>query len=201
MGQLFRKTVDLFEHSSPQQCIVEIGSDRYEGSTAFFAECANNHKLWLYTVDIDGECEFRIRRTASKHLGRVRFYQQDGVEFASNFRGPGIHTVYLDNFDWDWEPGNPNRMIDEQRIWYSLKGYELNNNNCQRAHYEQMVHLIPYMAEDSVVCLDDTYQIDDKWTGKGGEVVPFLLLNGYEIIHNEDYGVILGSGKYTEKVK
>ena len=200
MGQLFRKTANLFSYSSPNQAIVEIGSDRYEGSTAFFAEQSSKHQLWLHTVDIDGNCAHRIRRTANEYLARIKFYQQDGVDFARHYRGPGIHTVYLDNFDWDWEPGNPNRMIDEQRTWYALRGYEMNNENCQLAHYDQMVNLMPFIADDSIVCLDDTYQINNEWTGKGGMIVPFLVDNGYEILHNEDYGVILGSGKYTKKV-
>ena len=200
MGQLFRKTAELFEYSSPDQTIVEIGSDRYEGSTAFFAEQADKHQLWLHTIDIDGACAHRIRQTAAQYLDRIKFYQEDGMGWAANYYGPGIHTVYLDNFDWDWEPGHPNKMIEEQRAWYALKGIEMNNKNCQRNHYEQMVFLLPFMGVDSVVCLDDTYQHNGEWTGKGGLVVPFLEYNGYEILHNEDYGVILGSGKYTEKV-
>lgn len=202
MGLIYRKTQDYFDHSQPDQLIVEIGSDRYEGSTAFFAEKSYQHHMWLKTVDIDGDCAHRIRRTANPYINRVQFFQQEGCEWARKYHcESNIHTLYLDNFDWDWEPGHPNRMIDEQRVWYALYGIEMNNTNCQNAHWEQMVHMMPWMAESSVVCLDDTYK-DNKgnWTGKGGLVVPFLLINAYEILHYEEYGVILGSGKYSEKV-
>jgi len=200
MGSCYLKTQDYFTHSRIDQHIIEIGSDRYEGSTAFFGKMASVHHLWLDTVDLDRACAYRIQKTAGDYIQRIKFHNADGEEWAFQYKGPEIHTVYLDNFDWDWEPGNPNRMIEEQRVWYALRGIDMNNDNCQDAHLRQMVHLMEYMADDSIVCIDDTYLLDGEYTGKGGTTIPFLITNGYRVLHNKDYGVILGSGKYRESV-
>ena len=83
-------------------------------------------------------------------------------------------------------------MIAQQRTWYALKGIEMNNLDCQVQHLHQMLYLIPYMSDRAVVCVDDTYEYNGVFIGKGGAVVPYLLAIGYTILEKEDNGVILG---------
>jgi len=51
------------------------------------------------------------------------------------------------------------------------------------------------MTDNCVVCLDDTYLHNGVYIGKGGAVVPYLLVNGFEILLTQDYGVIMGRTK------
>jgi hypothetical protein len=73
----------------------------------------------------------------------------------------------------------------------------MNNVNSQRAHLDQMIAALPYMTDQSLVVLDDTWY--NKWwghySGKGGAVVPLLLSHGYSILETEEYpeyGTIMG---------
>jgi len=104
-------------------------------------------------------------------------------------------VLYLDNFDWDWEVGTWKSRIEEQRVWYQERGIEMNNVNCQVAHLTQMQNLLLNMTDNCIVCLDDTYLHNGVYIGKGGAVVPYLLVNGFEILLTQDYGVIMGRTK------
>jgi hypothetical protein len=107
-----------------------------------------------------------------------------------------ISVLYLDNFDWNWDcADNNNTMIADQLLFYKKHNLTMNNLNCQTEHLMQMVNLMPAMANNSVVCIDDTYLNNETYTGKGGAVVPYLLGNGYKIMQTSDYGVILGCNK------
>jgi hypothetical protein len=54
-----------------------------------------------------------------------------------------------------------------------------------------MLNLYPYLTDDGIIVVDDTYQINQCWVGKCGPVVVFLLANNYEILEANDHGVIL----------
>ena len=85
-------------------------------------------------------------------------------------------------------------MIQDQVQWYQQRGLLMNNVNSQTAHITQMVNLLPHMASRCVVCVDDTYEYNGVFIGKGGAVVPYLLGQGFNILAAQDYGVILGRG-------
>jgi hypothetical protein len=55
---------------------------------------------------------------------------------------------------------------------------------------------LPYMADESLVICDDTPLVEasDTYTGKCGAVVPYLLVNGYQIVYTGNNGVILQRG-------
>jgi hypothetical protein len=103
-------------------------------------------------------------------------------------------VLYLDNFDWDWRTDRKQQMIQDQIAWYQQQGLVMNNINCQTTHITQMVNLLPHMSTQCVVCVDDTYEYNGVYIGKGGAVVPYLLGQGFGILAAGDYGVILGRG-------
>ena len=198
MGSLFREVGQyLVGDFKPHEVIVELGSDRWEGSTAYFADLANTHSTRLITVDIDPEAYHRVIKTVNKnHIERVEFVCADASEWCCRFaqQSKEIKVLYLDNFDWDWEPNKPSEEIQKQQAWYRNIGIDMTNLNCQINHLVQMINLLPSMALKSIVCVDDTYEHNAVYTGKGGAVVPFLIANSYQIIKSGDYGVILGRG-------
>lgn len=196
MGKLFQQ-VGKYCHGEfyANEVIVELGSDRYEGSTAYFADLAITHHSRLITVDIDSEAYPRIIKTVSaEQLHKLEFCCAEAVSWTQQFalKQKSIKILYLDNFDWDWEVDKPNEMIVKQKKWYRDLGIDMNNLSCQASHLNQMINLLPNMATQSIVCIDDTYEYNGIYIGKGGAVVPYLILNGYSIIETGDYGLILG---------
>ena len=198
MGSLFRKVGQhLLGDFAVNEVMVELGSDRWEGSTAYFADLANAHNTRLITVDLDSEAYHRVTKTVNKdHLNRVDFVCADASLWCRSFDllSLKIKVLYLDNFDWDWEPDRPTDEIRKQQAWYQARGIEMTNLNCQINHQSQMMSLLPCMAPKSIVCVDDTYEYKGVYIGKGGSAVPYLMVNGYQLLESGDYGVILGRG-------
>ena len=60
MGKLYQETHNYITNISPGSIFVEIGSDRYEGSTEYFGTLAKQYNTQLYTVDIDNQIQHRL---------------------------------------------------------------------------------------------------------------------------------------------
>jgi hypothetical protein len=194
MGDCY-KQVKNYVNNSHSGIVLEIGSDRYEGSSAYFAEIAKQLGTQFITLDLDENMPRRLAQCIPAYLKPItEFIHCDGTEWTKTCKHQ-ISVLYLDNFDWDWEVGTQDKMIKEQRAWYRERGIEMNNVNCQVAHLTQMQNLLPHMTDNCVVCLDDTYLHNGVYIGKGGAVVPYLLVNGFEILLTQDYGVIMGRTK------
>ena len=195
MGKLYQQVGKHLLGSFTREVIVEIGSDRWEGSRAYFADLANTHHMRLVTVDLDPGAELRLRKTVlPDHVHLVEFVQAEGTSWTKQYQGPAIKVLYLDNFDWDWQTNRNQSMIQQQVAWYKSQGIVMNNMNCQTAHVTQMVNLLPHMSDQCLVCVDDTYEYNGVFIGKGGAVLPYLLGQGFGIVEAKDYGVILGRG-------
>lgn len=195
MGKLYREIGQHLQGSLSDEVIVEIGSDRWEGSSAYFADLADTHDMKFISVDIDGDARRRIYRTIHPDHGKIiEFVQADGTAWSANYQGPYIKVLYLDNFDWNWQTDRSQSMIQEQVAWYADRGIVMNNLNSQTAHITQMVNLLPHMSTRCLVCVDDTYEYNGVFIGKGGAVVPYLLGQGFGMLAARDYGVILGRG-------
>jgi cephalosporin hydroxylase len=195
MGKLYQQVGRHLSGTFSGEVIVEIGSDRWEGSSAYFADLANTHSMQFITVDLDPGAGIRLQKTiALKHVPLVEFVLAEGTAWSKQYSGPAIKVLYLDNFDWDWSTNRQSEMIEQQRKWYSSQDIIMTNLNSQTSHITQMVNLLPHMSSQCVVCVDDTYEYNGVFIGKGGAVVPYLLGQGFGILAAENYGVILGRG-------
>ena len=194
MGSCY-KQVQNYIGAVSDGIVLEIGSDRHEGSSSYFADIAKQLNTKFITLDLDEHMSqhlsYRIPGYLKQH---TRFIHCDGTEWTKTCKHQ-ISVLYLDNFDWDWEVGTQDKMIKDQRAWYQERGIEMNNVNCQVAHLTQMQNLLTHMTDNCIVCLDDTYLHNGVYIGKGGAVVPYLLVNGFEILLTQDYGVIMGRTK------
>ena len=197
----FKKTEQWLPAAQPGSVFVEIGSDRYEGSTTYFADLAVRNGTVLHTVDLLAEPKERINSVGV--VPGIVWHQADGVEWSRSTYpviNKPILCLYLDNFDYNWNIKQLHPDIERQKKEYMDQfGLVMNNQNCQVIHLQQMMALLPYMAERSIVVCDDTYPSNDCWIGKCGAVVIFLLANGYHIVDIEtgqgnSYGVILARG-------
>ncbi len=161
---------------------LEIGSERGEGSTEYFSQLARKYSTRFITVDLD-------QRTTD-----VEFYSMPGSRFAQDIL-PNldikIKCLYLDNMDWNWRLPDIPQYVEDQINWYKHHDIELTNLASQVEHLTQMIYILPYMAEHSVVVCDDTFKTQEQvYSGKCGAVVPFLLANGYKVVQDQ-LGVIL----------
>ena len=108
--------------------------------------------------------------------------------------------MYLDNFDWDYWLGKQEESfvpIQKQHYREKMK-VEMLNINSQLTHLVQAMRMLPLMSANSIVVCDDTWYHPNEgiFIGKCSAVIPFLLVNGYSILHQDGYrqnsGVILG---------
>lgn len=185
---------------SQNNIIVEIGSDRNEGSTEWFDQIASERNIRFYSIDV---VEFAIQKL--RHLKNTDFViAKSGSEWANNCLkniDKKIKILYLDNYDWISCMENITASEQELIADYAKRGVSMTNLDCQREHLHQMVGCLPYMDDESIVICDDTPYNSSSgiYFGKNGAVVPYLLNYGYEIIFGkglnrhcyEDNGVIL----------
>jgi hypothetical protein len=143
----------------PAGSIVEVGSDRGEGSTAWLSDLARRGGgRDFFSVDFSDEGHARARAAcgACAHKG----FGEDflGETFGKVSKDGRIAAAYLDNYDWHWggehpesyTPEFPSMVSDEElseyklalRREYEFQGLELNNRNSQEAHLKQaeLVH-------------------------------------------------------------
>jgi len=197
MGKFYLEAEPYLDQCDPG-VYMEIGSSRNgdDGSTRIIAGWAQARHTVLHTVDMDpDQCELVL----SQNLQNVTVHQQTGESFLHDWSGGAIGFLYLDNFDWDWHPENTEDFVLEQQLRYSVLGLHMHNVNCQKAHLQQAMLAMPFMAPRSVIACDDTWRDPcwDVFMGKSGAAVPYLLSQGYEVQHSHGhpvYGTILTRG-------
>ena len=168
--------------------IVEIGSDRGEGSTSWFDQYAKNLNIDFYSVDVVDTAS-----TELSHLSNTKFIiTESGSKWAHHDLpnlGKKIKVLYLDNYDWLSTMSNIQRHELLQVNEYKMRGVDMSNLDCQREHLHQMVGCLPYMDDESLIICDDTpYQSHSGiYIGKNGAVIPYLLSYGYKIVFGRGY--------------
>ena len=197
---------------------IEIGVDRGEGSTRFFENLAKTKATKFYGVDADENQIARARAVLSSQGQMVlgtdgQFYlaagslpdhieltHAFGEQFLANLTPQPISLVYLDNFDWDyWVGGEEESFVPAVKQHYrDYMGTEMTNINSQKAHLAQAMLLMPMMAANSIIVCDDTWYHPNEgvFIGKCSTVIPYLMLNGFELLDSQGYrqnsGAILG---------
>lgn len=177
--------------TSSDSIIVEIGSERGEGSTAWFDTIAKQLNKDFYSVDVTNYASSTLT-----HLKNTNFIVTSaGSKWAKN-NSKKISVLYLDNYDWI-STMNSIRPIEQQMIdEYDSRGVDMSNFDCQREHLEQMINCMPCMDEQSIVICDDTPfdKSSGVYFGKNGPVIPYLVIHGYKIVYSDNNGVILTRG-------
>ena len=191
MGQLYLETEQYLSSVNGNSVFVEIGSERGEGSTSFFANIAKKHNIALHTVDVVDHA----RTELSTKFDNIIWHINTGSVWASDIFptfDKTISCVYLDNFDYIWDIDDIPKWTHDQIEQYKQDfNIIMNNQNCQVEHLKQIMELEPFIEKDGLVICDDTHRWNDCWVGKAGAVVVFLLAKGYEIIREKEFGVVL----------
>lgn len=159
------------------------------GSTEYLRELASRYNATLLSVDmIPSDKEYVIN--------------SDCEEFCKNYDFENkLGLVYLDNFDWMWEPQQyrefgTNSWMENQIKSYAQRGLAMNNVNSTTSHYKQICALDNAWAEKSVVIMDDTWfeHTIDQFSGKGSAAIYHLLSYGWQVL-NGNFGcsyVVIG---------
>ena len=192
MGVKIFNSIDKYMPAFPQGVFVEIGSDRYEGSTNILSVLAKKCGTKLISVDVLSEAQNRLQHK----FDNVEFIIESGSNWASEYSkiGTNIAVLYLDNFDYlyDINDANTDPIIKQQIASYATRGIEMNNVNCQIEHMKQLISLMPKFTPDTLIIFDDTYQLNGCWVGKCGPCVIYLLCLGYEVLEwTTDCGMIM----------
>ena len=171
--------------------LLEIGSDRGEGSTQFFAGLVYGTQREFYAVDPSDFVEQNIQQYAS-YIPNFYFNKTTGEEFLKTFDKP-VCYAYLDNYDWNsWEDEPKDTWEDwvaEMINEYTARGEIHSNETCKHVHLEQAKAIAALAAERCIIQFDDTYgNIDEHLLGKGATAVPWLLENGWKTVHISNQG-------------
>lgn len=223
MGTYYRN-VEQYLDKIDAGAWVELGVDRGEGSTQWFADHSKKRNVKFFGVDMDPD---QIALAGKNLRSKTASINADGSmtvsvgempdhvqltaergeiflsEFANRYPDQKISLAYLDNFDWDyWLGREPEEFVAGVKQRYIDKlGAEMTNMNSQLTHLLQAYRLIPLMTENSVIVCDDTWAMPEEgiFSGKCSAAIPYLIMHGYKILHGQGYrqnsGVILGRFK------
>jgi len=176
--------VDLLEQYIPSTVtgvFVEIGSDRMQGSTAKLDQMAQRFGTKLISVDILPHAQQRLQ----KQLPTVEFVVAAGSTWAKTFQGT-IDCLFLDNYDY---AKTSQEYQDTEWIFGQYQKHS--NHESQLEHLRQVLALQSHMSPQGIIGCDDTYVDNGVWLGKCGPAVCWLLVNGWQVIDQQAYGVIL----------
>lgn len=183
------------DYDTSKDIILEIGSERGEGSTEFFDTYSATFNVPFYSVDILDAAKNNLT-----HLKNTNFQILDGSTWTKEVLptlNKKIKILYLDNYDWNHRPTEPDQTGLEEK--YKSLNIQWTNLNCVAEHLNQMINCYPYMADKSVIICDDTNLIrhSGTYTGKCSAVIPFLISRNYRIVYSQNNGVIMVRGYDT----
>lgn len=195
MGTHYRKIesyLDLIDDGD----WIEIGVDRGEGSTKYFADQARSRNVSFVGVDIDtDQIELATKNCSvdGKLPENVELVVDKGEDYlkAQHDTDRQFSLIYLDNFDWDYWLDVPDEpFVPAQRAKYpGLLGIPMLNINSQLTHFIQALNMMPLLTDNCLVVCDDTWlePRDGVFIGKCSAVVPFLLSQGFRIVEHYGY--------------
>lgn len=173
-------------------CIVEVGSENGDGSTRHFFDIALANGVPFYTVDVDTKQFGYTDKLFMPHVSKGQDFLRDVFPAT----GKKIAMLYLDNFDWIWQPLSIPDWIQTQIDTYSRQfNQEMNNINSSVAHLEQTMLAYPHFTDRAVVIVDDTWYDRHQGTfvGKCSASIYFLISKGFKIVRENpaDFAFVL----------
>jgi len=196
MSMKFTEALQFIKDFEIEGDLLEIGSDRGDGSTYIFATLAKNLDRKLFSVDVDNDVIDHNREEFGKlpFSLPVEFFNQTGEDFLDENKDLKFSIVLLDNFDWDWNPHNPEAHIVAQQTRYREQfNLVMNNHQSQFTHLRQAIRLTDMLTDEAMIICDDTYWAQEygTYTGKCGAVIPYLEILGFSVVLNKDHGIVL----------
>ena len=181
MGQIYKNIHKYVPRLGKiEGSLVEIGASRPgdDQSTQYLHDLSKQLGIDFVTCDINFQ---RVRDLNDQGIPAVC---DKGEDFLAVYE-PKISIAYLDNFDWNWHPmATEDWTLDQIKEYRDKYNVEMTNVYSQAAHVHQAVLVEAKTADNSIICIDDTWfhSIWDTYQGKGGAAVPYLLAKGYTVL-------------------
>ena len=171
--------------------LVEIGTTREDvpgqGSTLKLAEFCLRHGLKFVTVDMDPH-NARLARQTFQRLGAAGFeaVTAKGEDYLRKREGP-IDFVFLDAYDFDHGKHSELRQSRYQKYL----GARIDEQACHRMHLDCAETLAGKLWAHGLICIDDTWLDDGRWSAKGTLAMPYLLEHGFELVEARNRAALL----------
>lgn len=177
MGAKSYKLIESLNIS--EGAVVEIGSERAEGSTTYLSTHCETKGIPFYTIDFNKDQYLNALRITNG----VGAFNMTGEEFLSNIfplLNQKISFVYLDNFDLVTGDG---RDWTQRKSLYKSYGLEMSNINSKIAHMTQAILAEKYANQKCHILFDDTWidSCSKQFEGKGAWAINPLIYAGFKI--------------------
>lgn len=174
-----------------QPVLIEIGTTREDvpgqGSSRKIALFCKQHGISFTTVDMDPHNSLLAREMFAE-IGSPQFLAitMKGEDYLRDFQGE-IDFVFLDAYDFDHGMHSEVR----QSRYEQFLGSRIDETQCHQMHLDCAQSVHAKLAPEGLVCVDDTWLDNGKWTAKGTLAMPYLLANGFELLEARNRAALL----------
>jgi hypothetical protein len=173
---------------------VEIGSTREDvpgqGSTYKIASFCKKKCLHFISVDMDPHNARMAKEVFDELDTDFEAINMKGEDFLAAF-DQSLNFVFLDAYDFDH--GGHSDM--RQSRYEKYLGSRINDEACHQMHLHCAEHIARKLTPDGLVCIDDTWLEDGRWTAKGTLAMPYLLKNGFQLLEVRNRAALLERSK------
>lgn len=192
LAEFSKNLTQFVSHISDRKpVLIEIGTTREDvpgqGSTKLLADYCKANSLDFITVDMDPRNSEMAKQTFSA-LDATDFQAitSKGEDYLRDYEGP-IDFIFLDAYDFDHGKHSELR----QSRYKKFLGARIDEVECHRMHLDCAQSVAKKLSPLGLVCFDDTWLEDGKWTAKGTLGMPFLLANGFEVVEARNRAALL----------
>ena len=193
------KNLDQYKASiSPRTpVLIEIGTTREDvpgqGSTRKIAQFCQSNGIDFVTVDMDPH-NTNVAKELFQELGASNFtaITMKGEDYLSEAEGP-FDFVFLDAYDFDH--GGHSEL--RQGRYEKFLGHRIDEQLCHQMHLDCAESVHKKLTNLGVVCVDDTWQEQGKWTAKGTLAMPYLIEHGFDVLEARNRAALLQRSKQT----
>lgn len=173
-----------------QLTVIEIGTTREDvpgqGSTFKLADFCKRHGLRFVTVDMDPHNAHMARQTFASLGVAFEAVAMKGEDYLRDLPGE-VDFVFLDAYDFDHGKHSELR----QSRYTKFLGSRIDEEACHQMHLDCARTLATKLWAHGVVCVDDTWLDDGRWTAKGTLAMPFLLSQGFRLVEARNRAALL----------
>lgn len=188
-----KKHLGTIKAEAPDRKIVllEVGTTREEvpgqGSTRKLAEYCKANDVEFITVDMDPHNSEMARKTfGAMNSTGFQAVTSKGEDYLRHYSG-ALDIVFLDAYDFDHGKHSELR----QSRYEKFLGSRIDEMECHQMHLDCAQSVVKKLSPLGLVCFDDTWLEDGKWTAKGTLGMPFLLANGFEVVEARNNAALL----------
>ena len=178
-------------HASRPAVMLEIGSTREnipgQGSTKILAEYCHAEGIHFITVDMDPDNTQTAARLFHEMEVDFEAINGKGEDYLREYEG-GLDFVFLDAYDYDHGKHSELR----QSRYRKYLGSAIVDGQCHQMHLDCAESLSKKLSPSGLICVDDTWLTNGRWSAKGTLAMPYLLDNGFFLLDIRNRAALLG---------